>query len=69
VLPCTRVCNRDHWIYAYCGVSRMIRDALLSQLVDKQAILFESGTIAQRENILLQIDARKDELRKEGKIE
>ena len=47
----------------------MIRDALLSQLVDKQAILFESGSIAQRENILLQIDARKDELRKEGKIE
>ena len=47
----------------------MIRDALLTQLVNKQALLFETGTSAQRENVLMQIDARKDELRKEGKIE
>ena len=47
----------------------MIKDTLLSQLVAKQAQLFENGTMAQRENVLMQIDARKDELRTEGKIE
>ena len=44
----------------------MIRDALLTQLVNKQALLFETGTSAQRENVLMQIDARKDELKEEG---
>lgn len=47
----------------------MIRDTLLNKLVEKQAQLFESGTMAQRENVLMQINARKDELRKEGMIE
>ena len=47
----------------------MIKDKLLTQLVERQAALFESGTMAQRENILLQIDARKDELREMGVIE
>jgi hypothetical protein len=47
----------------------MIRDALLTQLVEKQALLFENGTVAQRENVLMQIDARKVELKEEGVLE
>ena len=47
----------------------MIKDTLLTQLVNKQALLFETGTSAQRENVLMQIDARKKELKEEGKIE
>ena len=39
----------------------MIRDALPTQLCEKQAQLFENGTSAQRENVLAQINARKDE--------
>ena len=47
----------------------MIHDKLLTQLCEKQVVLFESGTMAQRENVLMQIDARKKELKEEGKIE
>jgi hypothetical protein len=47
-------------------VIRVIRDKLLTQLVTKQAELFEHGTPAQRENVLMQIDARKAELREMG---
>ena len=47
----------------------MIHDALLTQLVEKQAGLFGDGTMAQRENVIMQIDARKKELKEEGMIE
>lgn len=45
----------------------MIRDTLLNQLVAKQAELFSyPSTPAQRENVLMQIDARKAELKEMG---
>jgi len=44
----------------------MIRDALLTQLVAKQSMLFECGTSAQRENVLMQIQERQKELKKMG---
>jgi hypothetical protein len=46
----------------------MIHDKLLTQLVAKQAELFEHGTPAQRENVLMQIDARKAELKEMGEV-
>ena len=61
---------RDKRIFVFNetrGEKEMIRDKLLSQLVAKQTELFSyPSTPAQRENVLMQIDARKDELRKEG---
>jgi hypothetical protein len=48
----------------------MIKDTLLNQLVDKQTGLFNGGSsMAQRENVLMQIRERQKELRKEGKNE
>jgi hypothetical protein len=47
----------------------MIRYKLLTQLVDKQTALFNNGTPAQRENVLMQIDARKTKLRERGEKE
>jgi hypothetical protein len=46
----------------------MIRDSLLVSLVNKQTNLFQTNApMAQRENVLMQIQERQKELRKMNK--
>lgn len=42
----------------------MIHDKILTKLCEKQAELFEHGTMAQKENVLMQIEERQKELKR-----